>query len=67
MPLIRISHAAAYDQSVKDALMKDVTEAYACATKCDPSKVWIIVEEVAREDWSTGGLSLASKSKASAT
>lgn len=66
MPLIRISHAATYDDSVKEAVMRDVTRAYAEATGCDPAKVWVIVEEVGKADWSTGGTSLAAKAAASA-
>jgi len=64
MPLIRISHAATYAQPVKDRLMADVTAAYAVATGCDPAKVWVIVEEVDKADWATGGMSLAEKAKA---
>lgn len=64
MPLIRISHAANYAQPVKDRVMADVTAAYAAATGCDPAKVWVIMEEVDRTDWATGGMSLAAKAKA---
>ncbi|CAN7716663.1 tautomerase family protein [Aminobacter aminovorans] len=64
MPLIRISHAASYAQPVKDRLMVEVTAAYAAATGCDPAKVWVIVDEVDKSDWATGGTSLAAKAKA---
>ena len=65
MPLIRISHAARYEQPVKDRILADVTAAYAAAAGCDPAKVWVIVEEIEKTDWSTGGTSLAAKAKAS--
>ncbi|WP_417426996.1 tautomerase family protein [Hoeflea sp.] len=61
MPLIRISHAARYEAPVKEKILADVTAAYAAASGCDPAKVWVIVDEVEGSDWSTGGVSLASK------
>lgn len=64
MPLIRISHAASYAQPIKDKLMVEVTAAYAAVTGCDPAKVWVIVEEVDKADWATGGTSLAAKANA---
>lgn len=59
MPLVRISHAARYDQSVNEAVMRDVTQAYAAATGCDPAKVWVLIEEVEKTMWASGGNSLA--------
>lgn len=41
--------------------MRDVTAAYSAASGCDPAKVWVILEEVDKADWSTGGSSLASR------
>ncbi|KAB2865500.1 MAG: hypothetical protein F9K43_16970 [Bauldia sp.] len=61
MPLIRISHAARYDQPAKDRILADVTAAYAAAAGCDPAKVWVILEEIERTDWSTGGIALAAR------
>ena len=62
MPLIRISHAAKYEQSIKDKIIADVTTAYAAAAGCDPTKVWVIIEQVEKTDWGTGGVTLAAKS-----
>lgn len=64
MPLVRISHAANYGDTVKEIVMRDVTRAYAEATGCDPAKVWVIIEELDKADWSTGGVSLAVKARA---
>lgn len=66
MPLIRISHAATYEQPIKEAVMRDVTRAYAEATGCDPSKVWVLIEELDKADWSTGGTSLEAKASQAA-
>ena len=61
MPIIRISHAAQYEQKIKDRILASVTEAYVAATGKDPASVWVIVEEVESSDWSVGGLSLAER------
>ncbi|MFC5507790.1 tautomerase family protein [Bosea massiliensis] len=61
MPVIRISHAAQYDPAAKEKILKEVTAAYAAAAGCDPAKVWVVLEEVAKTDWSTGGTSLAAR------
>lgn len=66
MPLIRISHAAKLDAETKETMLREVTSAYANSTGSDPSKVWVIVEEVERTDWASAGLSLASRDAASA-
>ncbi len=63
MPLIRISHAASHDAAAKEHIIREVTAAYAAAASCDPSKVWLLLEEVPREDWGTGGTSLAAKDR----
>lgn len=61
MPLIRVSHAARYNQAEKERIMRDVTAAYAAACGCDPAKVWVLLEEVEKTDWATGGASIASR------
>ena len=61
MPMIRISHAAQYDRAAKERILREVTAAYAAAAGCDPTKVWVVLEEVPKTDWSTGGTSLAAR------
>ena len=61
MPLIRVSHAASFNQAEKDKIMRDVTVAYAAASGCDATKVWVILEQVEKADWATGGASIASR------
>lgn len=61
MPLIRISHATAQDAGQKREVIRAVTDAYAASAACDPAKVWVVLEEVAREDWGTGGVPLADR------
>lgn len=64
MPLIRISHATRLGAESKETLLRRVTEAYAEATGSDPAKVWVILEELDRNDWASGGTSLASRDAA---
>lgn len=61
MPIIRISHAAQYEQRIKERIQASVTAAYVAETGKDPSSVWVIIEEVNSSDWSVGGTSLAAK------
>ena len=61
MPLIRISHATTQDADQKREVIRAVTEAYAKSTSTDPAKVWVLLEEVPREDWATGGVPLADR------
>jgi 4-oxalocrotonate tautomerase len=61
VPLIRVSHAARFNQAEKDKIMRDVTVAYAAAGGCDATKVWVILEQVEKTDWATGGASIASR------
>jgi len=63
MPLIRISHAASHGPDTKEAIIREVTAAYANASGCDPAKVWLLLEEVGPEDWATGGVSLAERAR----
>jgi 4-oxalocrotonate tautomerase len=64
MPLIRISHATTQTDEQKREVIRSVTEAYAAATASDPAKVWVLLEEVPRADWGTGGVSLADRDAA---
>jgi 4-oxalocrotonate tautomerase len=61
VPLIRVSHASPQDTDQKRTLVRAMTDAYADATGADPAKVWVILEEVSREDWATGGVPLADR------
>ncbi|OZM79289.1 tautomerase family protein [Pseudonocardia sp. MH-G8] len=61
MPLIRISHATTQDADQKREVIRAVTEAYAASTSSDPAKVWVLLEEVPREAWGTGGQPLADR------
>lgn len=66
MPLIRVSHASRLDPAAKEALHARLTAAYAEATGGDPAKVWVMIEELDRADWATGGASLAARDAAAA-
>jgi 4-oxalocrotonate tautomerase len=61
VPLIRISHASYQDSDHKRSLVRAMTDAYAAATGTDPAKVWVVLDEVPRENWATGGIPLADR------
>jgi 4-oxalocrotonate tautomerase len=61
VPLIRISHASPQDSDQKRSLVRAVTDAYVGATGTDPAKVWVVLDEVSRENWATGGVPLADR------
>jgi 4-oxalocrotonate tautomerase len=61
MPLIQISQASQQSPEAKRNLVETMTQAYAQATGSDESKVWVIINEVPRENWGTGGIPLADR------
>jgi 4-oxalocrotonate tautomerase len=61
VPLVRISHASTQDADQKRKLVRAMTDAYADATGADPAKVWVVLDEVPRENWATGGVPLADR------
>lgn len=63
MPLIQVSQASQQSPEKKRELVKELTEAYARATGADAAKVWVIINEVARDSWGTGGIPLADRDK----
>ncbi|MGO1561569.1 hypothetical protein CZ771_04650 [Actinomycetales bacterium JB111] len=64
MPLIHITQAAAMDPDRSAEVLRSVTEAYATASGTPPEKVWVYITEVDREQWSTGGTTLAERDRA---
>lgn len=61
MPLIRISHASAQTADQKRELVRAVTDAYSEVTGADPAKVSVVLDEINRENWATGGVPLADR------
>jgi 4-oxalocrotonate tautomerase len=61
MPLIEIKHAQPFTPEAEAGIIQAVTDAYATASGADPSKVWVILEEVPRHRWGSGGTTLAAR------
>ncbi|MQA04913.1 MAG: 4-oxalocrotonate tautomerase [Streptosporangiales bacterium] len=61
MPLIRVEHATAQSVEDKRKLISAMTDAYASSTGTDPAKVWVVLDEVPRTDWGTGGKTLSDR------
>lgn len=55
MPLIQISQTPGLTTEQKRAVIAAVTQAYADVAGKDPSKVWVTIDEVPRENWGVGG------------
>lgn len=61
MPLIHISHAQSFDAGSNENIIAAVSRAYAESSGAPIEKVSVILEEVPRNQWGTGGRSLAAR------
>jgi 4-oxalocrotonate tautomerase len=55
MPTINVQLFAGRSSEQKRAFVKAVTDATCASLGCQPESVDIIIQEVKREDWATGG------------
>ncbi len=55
MPFIRIELFEGRSQAQKKDLVESITRETVRALKCDPDAVDIVLREVKREEWATGG------------
>jgi len=63
MPLIQVNQASQHSPEQKRRLIEALTDTYARTTGADAAKVWVIINEVSRESWGTGGIPLADRDK----
>ena len=63
MPILRVEMWAGRTASQKAGLARALTEAMVNIVHCSPQAVTIIFEDIARENWATGGV-LSSESPA---
>jgi 4-oxalocrotonate tautomerase len=61
MPQVRIDMWAGRGPEVKQALIKNVTKAVVDAVGCPVEAVEIVIVEVDKANWATGGVSHAEK------
>jgi len=55
MPVVRIEMLEGRTKEQKKRMMEGITKAVVEATGVEAEKVWIIVSDVARENWGSGG------------
>jgi 4-oxalocrotonate tautomerase len=55
MPFIQVNMTSGRSTAQKRELTEVVTREAARILGCPPSAVWIVFNDVAREDWGTGG------------
>lgn len=59
MPLIQVLNASPSDDGTKRRLIAELTEAYARVMHMKPDTIRVIIQEVPRENWGVGGVTLA--------
>ncbi len=55
MPVVRIELLEGRTKEQKKMMIEGVTRAMVEATGVEAEKVWVIVSDVARENWGSGG------------
>ena len=63
MPLVRITQPPGQSPEQKKDLVRALTDVYCSATGSAPDSVWIIIEEISRDDWAIGGTTVAERAK----
>jgi len=61
MPIINVSLNAGRSAAQKREFSEVVTREAARILNCPPEVVWIVFNDVASEDWATGGVLLSDK------
>lgn len=59
MPLIHVLNASPRDTDTKRRLIAELTETYARVMHMRPDTIRVIIEEIPRENWGVGGITLA--------
>ena len=61
MPYVNVRMVEGPSDAQKAELIAGVTDVVAGTLGLDPQAVWVVVEEVAAEDWGVGGRSIAAR------
>ncbi|WP_237204069.1 tautomerase family protein [Rothia endophytica] len=59
MPLLKVSYASVQNEEKKAELIAELTKTTARVLGTQESSVWVILDEVPRENWGVAGASLA--------
>ena len=55
MPFVSIRILKGHSQERKDEISRRVTEVISDVTKLPPDAIWVVFEDVTKEDWFVGG------------
>lgn len=61
MPIVRVEMFKGRTREQKRALVKELTDAFVRACGGSPESLPIVISDVEKEDWGTGGLLMADK------
>ena len=61
MPVIKVEMFPGKSRDQKRAIVKELTDGMARATGGNPESVWVVINEVEKEDWGFGGVLGADK------
>lgn len=61
MPIIKIEMLEGRDRETKQELVKSMTSEMARITGCSEASVYVVINNVAKEDWGVGGDLAATK------
>lgn len=59
MPLLKVSYASVQSEEKKAELIAELTKTTALVLGTPENSVWVMLDEVARENWGVAGVSLA--------
>ena len=65
MPVVTVQMLSGRSEDQKRNLVKAMTDAMVTHCGVAADSVWVIVNEVERENWASGGVTMADKAKAS--
>lgn len=61
MPILRVEMFKGRTTEQKRALARELTDAFVKVTNSKPESIWIVFQDVGKEDWAAGGALMADK------
>ena len=55
MPVVKVEWIAGRSYEQKQTLAREITDSMARVTGLDAANIWVVFEDVPRENWSVGG------------
>ena len=63
MPVVTIQMLSGRSDDQKRGLVKDITDAVVNNCKVPSEQVWVVIQDVERDNWAMGGTTVADKAK----